>query len=101
MKFDHVAITSKDIAKSVDWYKNSFDDVKVLYQDETWAIINVCGLDLAFVSPHQHPAHIAFCITQELADERFSDKVFKKHRDGTASCYISDPDGNKIEWLIR
>ena len=101
MKFDHVAVTSKCIQTSIDWYKKTFSDVVVEYADDTWAIIDVNGLKLSFVSPKQHPPHTAFCITKEYAEANLSHKKFKVHRDGTSSCYVNDPDGNKIEWLIR
>ena len=99
MKFDHVALVSKDIAASVDWYKNRFE-CEVLYQDDTWAIIDVCGLQLAFVTPSQHPPHIAFCLTTEEA-EQYPDKKFKLHRDGTKSFYDRDNQNNIIEFIVR
>ena len=63
MKLDHVAITSKDISGSIKWYQQKFDNMVVEYQDDTWAICDVNGLKLSFVVPHQHPPHIAFCIS--------------------------------------
>ena len=101
MKFDHIALVSKNIDKSLSWYSNHFDDFKINYKDDTWASCNLNGISLSFVSPHQHPQHIAFNITEKEAKTLFSEKIFKKHRDGTSSCYINDPDGNKIEFLIR
>ena len=34
-----------------------------------------------------------------IVDEEMN-KKFRKHRDGSTSCYLSDPDGNKIEFLL-
>ena len=100
MKFDHVALQSKDIPASIAWYREQFD-CEVLYQDETWAMLNVCGLNLSFVTPGQHPAHVAFCVTQEEADLKYSDRTFKAHRDGTKSFYMRDDQSNIVEIIVR
>tara|TARA_B100001113_G_scaffold305771_1_gene266662 strand:- start:42 stop:353 length:312 start_codon:yes stop_codon:yes gene_type:complete len=98
MKFDHVALVSKDIKKSVEWYeKNMF--AKTLYIDETWALIDVAGTKVAFVLSRQHPAHICFEVGDDYIGENLPNKKFKKHRDGTESCYVADCDGNFIEFL--
>ncbi len=101
MKLDHIALRSKDIKKSIDWYVATFKDVEILYHDATWALINVCGTPISFVSPHQHPPHISFCVDDDYINDNLRDKVFKKHRDGTSSCYVKDPDGNFVEFLKR
>ena len=94
MKFDHVALISRDIGVSIAWYKENIENVEVLYEDETWALINAAGQRVAF-------AHICFLIDESIAQNRFSKKKFKKHRDGTSSFYTRDPDGNIIEYLIN
>ena len=102
MLFDHVAIVVSDIKNSVEWYSERFPGVSVEYQDDTWAIINCCGLKLAFVLKSQHPKHIAFCPDKdELMHDDFCNKKISIHRDGTRSFYINDPDGNTIEVLYR
>mgnify|MGYP001303580168 FL=1 len=100
MKFDHVALQSKDIQRSIAWYQDHFD-CEVLYQDDTWAMINVCGLNLSFVTPSQHPAHIAFCVTNEEEIKKYKDKNFKTHRDGTKSFYMRDDQNNILEIVVR
>jgi catechol 2,3-dioxygenase-like lactoylglutathione lyase family enzyme len=90
---DHIAIPVKDIAASVDWYKEHFQ-CEVKYQDATWALLGFANIRLALVIPEQHPAHIGF-VTPEA--EKFG--VLKTHRDKTRSCYVSDPSGNSIEML--
>jgi len=100
MKFDHVALKSNNIKRSVKWYKDNLRNVEVIYEDETWAAIKAHGIMIAFVMPHQHPPHVCFSINDNNKNN-FKDKKFKKHRDGTEFCYISDPDGNTIEFLIR
>ena len=90
---DHVAIPVKDIASAVDWYLATFQcDVK--YRDDTWALLRFNNISLALVIPEQHPAHIGF-VSPEA--EKFG--ALKTHRDGTRSCYVTDPAGNSIEIL--
>ncbi len=101
MKFDHVALVSSDIDASISWYEDNIENINILYKDETWALIEAAGQRIAFVSPEQHPAHICFLIDKKDIDEKFPNKKFKKHRDGTSSFYTRDPSGNIIEYLIR
>ena len=96
VKFDHVALKSSNIAESIDWYSNMFD-CKVLYQDETWGLVEVSDLRIAFVIPSQHPPHVCFDIGDASHD--LNEEKFKKHRDGSSSIYVRDPDGNFIEFL--
>ncbi len=90
-KIHHVAIQVDDIKVAVDWYQAQFD-TKILYQDETWALIKFENLSLALVLPDQHPAHFAI---ENAQAEKFGELT--THRDGTASVYIDDPFGNSIE----
>lgn len=92
-KIHHIAIQVESIAKSVDWYKENFD-ITVSYQDETWAMIDFENTSLALVIPEQHPFH--FAIESEDAE---SFGQLKEHRDGTASVYIKDIDGNNVEMI--
>ena len=99
MKFDHVAVNVKDIRKSVEWYCRNLSAV-TLYVDDTWAFLKVNGTKIALTLASQHPAHICFSIDKDEKIKYFGDKVFKDHRDGSSSCYTTDPDGNFIEYLI-
>lgn len=98
MKFDHVALVSKNIPESVRWYVDNWE-AEILYQDKTWGLISIAGSKIAFVTPSQHPAHICFEINEEFILKKLKDKTFKAHRDGSSSCYIRDPDGNFVEFL--
>ena len=98
MKFDHVALTSKSISNSVKWYAEKFN-ASIIYQDDTWGLVDVSGTKIAFVMPGQHPPHICFSVDEEYVKVNLKKSKFKKHRDGTESCYISDCDGNFIEFL--
>ncbi|MCU1260596.1 MAG: glyoxalase/bleomycin resistance protein/dioxygenase [Bryobacterales bacterium] len=90
---DHVAVPVTDVRATVDWYKDKFQ-CEVAYQDDTWALLKFANIRLALVVPSQHPAHIGF-VSQEA--ERFG--PLKTHRDGTRSCYVTDPAGNQVEVL--
>lgn len=100
MRLDHVAVCSADIEKSVEWYQQQFG-ASVLYQDKTWAFLQVGGNKLALVTPGQHPPHLAFSVTEEQLAEA-SQKAgipIDKHRDGTRGIYVRDPDGNAVELI--
>lgn len=88
---DHIAIPVDDIAASVAWYTRTFR-CEVKYQDDTWAFLAFGNIRLALVIPSQHPAHIAFVSAEA---EKFG--TLKTHRDGTRSCYVTDPAGNSVE----
>ena len=92
---DHIALESKDISSSVEWYKNQFD-CEVRYQDDSWALLGFENISLALVTPRDHPPHIAVVdeAVRDLADH-------KMHRDGIAYKYESDPDLNVIEKIDR
>jgi catechol 2,3-dioxygenase-like lactoylglutathione lyase family enzyme len=96
MRFDHVAINVSDVSRSIEWYKSKLG-AEVLYQDTTWAMLQAGGVKLALTLATQHPAHIAFDIGPSPSAEFL--KVAKVHRDGSVSRYISDPDGNSVEWI--
>ena len=90
---DHIAVQTKNIKKSVEWYKDMFK-CNVLFQDETWALIEFKNTKIALVVPEQHPPHIAI-IRKNL--EQYGTPV--KHRDGSESVYIDSPDKNTFEYI--
>ena len=103
MEVDHIAIISEDIDRSINWYKQLFEEAKVLYQDETWGFLQTKKIKFAFVSPKQHPPHVAVKVETE-EQEKFLRKIYpdhgwKLHRDGSKSFYKKDPDGNFIEFI--
>ena len=96
IRFDHVAVNVSNIARSAEWYRSTMG-ATVLYQDETWAFLEAGGVRIALTMRSQHPPHIAFSIVP-VPPPGFLEGA-KKHRDGTISRYIVDPDGNAIEWI--
>lgn len=89
----HVAISVKDIAQAVDWYRSTFR-CDIVYQDDTWAMLQFANVQLALVMPNQHPPHLGF-VTPDA--DKYGE--LKPHRDGTRSIYIADPSGNPVELL--
>ena len=98
MKFDHVALVSKNIENAVNWYVEKWN-ANILYQDETWGLISIGTTKIAFVVPEQHPAHVCFEIDEDFIANNLKKNTFKSHRDGSSSCYVRDPDGNFLEFL--
>ena len=90
---DHVAIQVRDIDRALDWYRAHFR-TRILYRDDSWALLDFGNVKLALVLPSQHPPHIA--LYSEDA-KRFGELT--RHRDGTRSVYIRDSEGNAIELL--
>jgi catechol-2,3-dioxygenase len=102
-KFDHVAFVVKNVAEAVNFYTSTFQDVEVLYLDESWAFITVGGTKIAFVIAEQHPPHLAMRIDERVSFEAAAMQHGKKisvHRDLSESFYFSDPSGNMIEVMF-
>lgn len=100
MRFDHVAVPTKDILASVEWYKSHFN-AEVLYQDETWAFLQVGGTKVALITPTQHPPHFAVSLTAEALEDaaRLAGAAIEVHRDGSKGIYLYDPSGNAVELI--
>jgi len=99
-EMDHVAICTRDIPGTVDYYVKNFG-AEVLYADKTWAFLRIGQGKLALVTPEQHPAHVALRVdlaTLAAAAEK-AGKPIDKHRDGTQGIYLEDPAGNVIELI--
>ncbi len=90
---DHVAIAVPEIGSAIDWYQQHFQ-CEVLYQDNSWALLQFSNIKMALVLPAEHPPHIGF-----LTAKAVEFGPLKQHRDGTKSVYISDPAGNSLELL--
>jgi catechol 2,3-dioxygenase-like lactoylglutathione lyase family enzyme len=89
----HVAVAVRDIGAAVEWYSRHFR-CRVVYRDDTWAMLEFANVRMALVVPEQHPAHVAFVHPRA---EEFG--PLKPHRDGTRSVYVKDPSGNPVEIL--
>lgn len=90
-RLHHIAIAVPDVGAALAWYRSEFE-VRVTYEDDTWALVEFDNISLALVVPGQHPPHLA---VERPDAERYG--PLKTHRDGTASVYVQDPAGNTIE----
>ena len=99
-ELDHVAVPSRDIARDVAFYRDTFG-AEVLYQDATWAFLRLGQGKLALVTPTQHPPHVALRVSAEqlAAAAQRAGKSIDRHRDGTTGIYVSDPEGNQVELI--
>jgi hypothetical protein len=91
----HIAISvgEQSISEMVNWYREQFR-CEVVYEDKTWAMLQFANVQLALVTPGQHPPHLGF---ETPRAEEFGE--LKTHRDGTRSVYVSDPANNAVEML--
>lgn len=94
-RLDHVALNVNSINESASWYSENLG-ADVLYEDETWAMLQVGESKLALTVASQHPPHLGFTVS-ELNDIPCAAPSY--HRDGSAYHYVKDPDGNIIEFL--
>ena len=92
-KIHHIAIEVTDIGRAIAWYTGHFT-CEVSYQDDTWAMLKFDNVQLALVLPAEHPHHVGF-IRKDAA--KFG--PLKTHRDGVASIYVKDSEGNDLEIL--
>jgi len=100
VEFDHLALESTSIVEDVAFFREALPGLQVLYQDTTWGFLSAAGVKIAFVTPKEHPPHIAFRVNsreelQELAN-RNSARI-DIHRDNSESFYLQAPGGPWIE----
>lgn len=99
MTFDHVAQVVAHIGETVRWYREHFPDAEVLYEDASWAFVEVGGTRLAFVLKDEHPGHIAWRVSEDELERLATrhGKAIMPHRDRTKSFYLEAPGGQHIE----
>ena len=68
-KIDHIAVVVPKPIQAAKWYTDNFD-CNIKYKDNTMVILEFNNIDLALVSPAEHPPHIA--IVDENLDENHS-----------------------------
>ena len=99
-EFDHIAITTKNVSDSIEFYKKHFDGVEVLYEDKTWGLLRVGGIKIALVTSGEHPPHISFKVATKKELEEYAAEMkgkIKVHRDRSESFYFKDSSGNVVE----
>ena len=98
MQLHHVALESTNIQRSVEWYCKNWD-ASIIYQDVTWALVDLFGTKIAFVTKGEHPPHVGFNVTNDFLLKNSQGRQIRSHRDGSRFLYIEDPDGNVLEIL--
>tara|TARA_B100000945_G_scaffold4469_1_gene3750 strand:+ start:260 stop:562 length:303 start_codon:yes stop_codon:yes gene_type:complete len=92
---DHIALQTRDIKSTVSWYTNNFE-CDIVFEDDTWALLKFQNINLALVSPNEHPPHIAFRVNNIFEHGKPS-----THRDGISYIYKEDNFGNVIELVEK
>lgn len=109
-RIGHVAICVEDLDRAVNFYQNL--GMEVVWKDPDWAYLKAGGDGLALLTPSYKQAgpHFGFVFSdraemesayQQLKAQGFDVRDIHEHRDGTASFYGQDPDGNWFEYLYE
>ena len=111
-RLGHVAIRVKDVERAKLFYINL--GMKLVWDDEDWCYLEVePGKDgLALLGPTYKAAgpHFAFHFTDKSEVEDAHKNLMEsgvevgslhEHRDGTASFYLKDSEGNWLEMLYH
>lgn len=109
-RIGHVAICVKNLEQAAQFYQNLGMDL--VWQDADWAYLKAGEDGLALLSPHYEQAgpHFGFIFSDRAEIETAYDRLkaegvhlthIHEHRDGTASFYGRDPDGNWFEYLYE
>lgn len=109
-RIGHVAICVQDVEQAAQFYQNL--GMELVWKDSDWAYLKAGDDGLALLSPQydQAGAHFGFVFGDraevEAAYERLKAEGIHltnmhEHRDGTASFYGRDLDGNWFEYLYE
>ncbi|HIK29110.1 MAG: VOC family protein [Oscillatoriaceae bacterium SKW80] len=109
-RLGHVAIRVSDLERAVKFYQNL--GMELVWKDADWAYLKAGEDGLALLSPaykHAGP-HFGFVFRErtemeaahiQLKAQGLNVGEIYNHRDGTASFYGCDPDGNWFEYLYE
>jgi catechol 2,3-dioxygenase-like lactoylglutathione lyase family enzyme len=109
-RLGHVAICVKNIDRAAEFYQNL--GMNLVWKDADWAYLKAGEDGLALLSPNYDQAgpHFGFIFDDRAEMEAAYDRLqqaeiyltqIHEHRDGTASFYGRDPDGNWFEYLYE
>ena len=111
-RLGHVAVRVKDISRAKSFYMSL--GMKVVWDDIDWCYLETDSSHdgLALLGPSYKPAgpHFAFHFSKKSEVEDVHAQLVKSgthvgklhsHRDGTASFYLKDPEGNWLEMLYE
>lgn len=109
-RLGHVAICVQDVDQAVEFYKNL--GMEIAWKDSDWAYLKAGDDGLALLSPRYNQAgpHFGFVFSdrsemeiayKQLQVQEVQVSPIHEHRDGTASFYGRDLDGNWFEYLYE
>lgn len=109
-RLGHVAICVQDLDKAAEFYQNL--GMELVWKDPDWAYLKAGEDGLALLTPSYSQAgpHFGFILSDrsdmEAAYEQLKNQgvhvtKIHDHRDGTASFYGRDLDGNWFEYLYE
>lgn len=109
-RIGHVAICVQDLDRAAAFYQNLGMDL--VWKDPDWAYLKAGEDGLALLSPNyeQAGAHFGFVFHDRTEVDAAYDRLksegvhltqMHEHRDGTASFYGRDPEGNWFEYLYE
>ncbi len=111
-RLGHVAVRVQDMARAMAFYRAL--GLRVTWEADDWAYLQSpdTGDGIALLSPAYTAAgpHFAFHYTSRDEVDAVHDQLrsaghrvgpVHDHRDGTASFYLQDPDGNWLEMLYE
>lgn len=98
MKIDHVAVLVDDLEVSQKWYEERCG-AKLIFKDHKYRRMQVQNTTIALISKHYYEhAHIGLLV-ENYGDLPSDIGELVHHRDGTTGCYVTDPDGNVVEFI--
>ncbi|WP_320663353.1 VOC family protein [Prochlorococcus sp. MIT 1223] len=111
-RLGHIAIRVKDVDRAKSFYIKL--GMRLIWDDQDWCYLEAGPTNdgLALLGPGYKAAgpHFAFHFTDrkevellhsELSESGVSVGSLHDHRDGTASFYLKDPEGNWLEMLYE
>jgi len=111
-KIGHIAIRVQDIDRAKSFYKGL--GMNLVWEDDDWCYLEAGNErdGLALLGPGYKAAgpHFAFhfkdrdevdLVHKHLKDSGLHVGIVHDHRDGTASFYLKDPEGNLLEMLYE
>ena len=111
-RLGHIAIRVQDVERAKSFYISL--GMKLIWDDPDWCYLEAgSGNDgLALLGPGYKAAgpHFAFHFTDKSEIEQLHEQLreagvqagaLHDHRDGTASFYLRDPEGNWLEMLYH